>query len=910
MAIVETWLSPNVRNCELFPANYVVYRCDRDSVATGLVRGGGSLLAAKNNYIITSIDLSLLRNSFPLIDIVGCKWVLTHVVYFLYVIYIPPQVNVVLFDAFLQEFEQVVLAQNNVIILGDFNVSQFIVKDVQDPKTQSIVSFINILNMKQLNETLNVNNRQLDLIISSINCSVVRESTPLVGEDSHHPALVVTTHGPNVVRNNFPVNLDCNDAPYNFKKADFVGLYNNLLEVDWEFLDNIKDVDLMCNLFYDQLYNIIDKFVPKFKTYKRKYPPWYDSNIRYCLKVKYSYFKKYKSTNSVHYYREFSRIRNHIKRLVEDAYKNYLLSVQTKITSDPKTFWTYIRTKLGTSRIPSNISYRNTTFADPQSTVNGFAQFFSSVFNPKNVDVGPFSNPSYASIVIKELTEKDLLPVLKHFKNKMTSGHDFLPSFLIKDCAYVLVIPLLKIFNTILKTSVFPNRWKLARVCPVLKTGSSGVAENYRPISILCNFAKAFEKVVYNLLLPQVKPFISTSQHGFLSKRSTVTNLSILNQTLCTSLDQRHQVDVIYTDFSKAFDKLDHGILLEKLNTLGFSDSLLLLFSSYLSNREQFVAYNGYKSFKYLATSGVPQGSNLGPLLFLLFINDLCSSLTCGNLLFADDLKIYTIIYSTEDCMRFQEQLSEVVHWCEENKLLLNPSKCKVCSFTRNKNVVFFQYKINDIIVTNTDTVLDLGVLYDSKLSFKQHVDNITKSALKSLGFMMRNCNSFNNQIALKQLYFTLVRSHLEYCSLIWFPIYGEYKIKIENVQRRFLKFLNLKVLGFYPQRGYNHRTLLNIFNFQSLEARRIVTSLLFLYKLLHNHVDAPKLLESIHFNAPVVNTRNFVPFHLPVPSTNMLLKSPIYIMCSYYNDFGSNCDIFYYRYKQFRNCIERDVSI
>lgn len=845
-----------------------------------------------------------------MIDIVGCKWVLTHSVHFIYVIYIPPQVNAHILDAFLQEFEQFIITQDNVIILGDFNVAQFVNGDLQDSKTQAVVGFMNILNLKQVNNALNRNNRLLDLVITDTDCSVIRESIPLVAEDPHHPALVITVRGPYVTRDNFPVNLDSNRASYNFRKADFIGLYNSLLTVDWEFLDSINDINEMCSLLYDQLYLIIDRFVPKFKNYKRKYPPWYDSNIRYCLKVKHSYHKKYKLTNSLYYYREFARIRTYLNTLTEDAYKNYLLSVQRNISTDPKKFWAYIRGKLGTSRIPRNISYHNTVFTDPQASVNGFAQFFSSVFNPKNDSPCSHTELSHTNISVQEFTERDLLPVLKKFPNKMTSGHDLLPSFLIRDCAYIFVTPLLKIFNVILKTAIFPNCWKLARVCPVFKTGNSSVMENYRPISILCNFAKAFEKVMYNVLIPQVKPFISATQHGFLSKRSTVSNLSILNQTLCTSLDQRQQVDVIYTDFSKAFDKIDHGILLQKLNALGFSNSLILLFSSYLNSREQFVAYNGYKSFNYSATSGVPQGSNLGPLLFLLFINDLCDSLTCGNLLFADDLKIYTIITSNEDCVLFQTQLDAVVHWCELNKLFLNSSKCKVCSFTRNKNIVSFHYKINNVILTNADTVRDLGVLYDSKLSFKQHVENITNSALKALGFIMRNCSTFSNELALKQLYFALVRSKLEYCSLIWFPIYDEYKLKVENIQRRFLKFLNLKIWGFYPQRGYDHSILLNNFNVQSLEARRIINSQLFLYKLLHNLVDAPVLLENINFNAPMVHVRHMVPFYLPTPNTNMLLKLPTYIMCSCYNTVGANCDIFHYGYKQFKKSIECSVSV
>lgn len=186
-----------------------------------------------------------------------------------------------------------------------------------------------------------------------------------------------------------------------------------------------------------------------------------------------------------------------------------------------------------------------------------------------------------------------------------------------------------------------PKQWKKAYVCPIFKSGDITNVTNYRPISLLSNFAKVFETLLYKQLFSSLKCYISPQQHGFVEKRSTITNLACFSQYVSDSIDSRGQVDTIYTDFCKAFDQIDHFVLLDKLCRFGFSESLCKLFRSYLTDREQVVRYQNFFSKTIIPTSGVPQGSNLGPLLFLLFINDIVENITCEKLLFADDLKLF-----------------------------------------------------------------------------------------------------------------------------------------------------------------------------------------------------------------------------------------------------------------------------
>ena len=252
-------------------------------------------------------------------------------------------------------------------------------------------------------------------------------------------------------------------------------------------------------------------------------------------------------------------------------------------------------------------------------------------------------------------------------------------------------------------------------------------------------------------------------------------------------------------DFAKAFDRIDHRILLTKLSELGFSDALVSFFRSYLTDRFQFVTYNCFKSSLYEITSGVPQGSNLGPLFFCLFINDLNDVIGCQKLFFADDLKIFSSIISIDDCIDLQVALDNVVHWCNTNRLNLNISKCKVVTYTRKSYAITYNYQVDLQALVRVDALKDLGVHFDSKLSFSGHVEQIVSSSTRMLGFIIRLSQDFQDKDVLITLFSAYVRSKLEYCSLVWNPIYDCYIKSIESVQRKFLKFLIFRIDGRYP---------------------------------------------------------------------------------------------------------------
>ncbi|KAH0817019.1 hypothetical protein GEV33_005772 [Tenebrio molitor] len=251
-------------------------------------------------------------------------------------------------------------------------------------------------------------------------------------------------------------------------------------------------------------------------------------------------------------------------------------------------------------------------------------------------------------------------------------------------------------------------------------------------------------------------------KHGFQARRSTVTNLLSVTHFLQVNLDARKQIDVIYMDFSKAFDRVDHKLLLTKLDSFGFSDNLIQLIASYLSDRALFVQYRGFSSGLFQQLSGVPQGSVLGPLFFVIFSNDMTDLLDVPFQLYADDLKIYNVIETDEDCLKLQRNIDLIQNWARTNNLLLNINKCNVVSYSRRDTIIRFNYSIENSALQRVNEFKDLGVVFDSKLTFRSHVEYVLSKAYKSLGFVIRNGKLFDNPQTLLCLYKTYCRKREE----------------------------------------------------------------------------------------------------------------------------------------------------
>ena len=553
--------------------------------------------------------------------------------------------------------------------------------------------------------------------------------------------------------------------------------------------------------------------------------------------------------------------------------------MEGEIKLDPKGFWSFVHARRSSSRIPGVVSDGVSTYDSPEDIVQAFSNEFSASgsVDPGVIDSSAVDFSCMPSFCFGFSTPESMLRILVGMPNKLTAGDDQVPAFLVRDCRYVFASPLSTIVNLSIKNGVFPNKWKTTRVTPVFKKGDKSLISNYRPISILSNFAKAMEIHLFSNIFYHVKPYLSSSQHGFHPGRSTDTNLCCFTQFVSDSIDRGFQVDVIYTDFSRAFDRMSHSGLLLRLERLGFCESAMSVMRSYLHNRHSYVFFNGYIMSKVYATaSGVPQGSNLGPLLFIIFMNDLLSKLRCEVLAYADDLKIFARIDNADDVGLLQTSLNDLVAWCAASGLALNIDKCCVVTYSTKSHPLIVPYDVGGVQLSRRSSIRDLGVLFDSKLSFAQHIEEICSAALKALGFILRTAKPFDGLEVLHVLYCAFVRSRLEYCSLVWYPHYIQHQLAVERVQRRFLKYLTFKQTGTYPARGVDYAALLLRHDIQSLQMRREIRSRTFLDRLVQGFIDCPSLLSSVMFHVPRISSRAVAVYRTPSARTNVGIRAPI----------------------------------
>lgn len=507
-------------------------------------------------------------------------------------------------------------------------------------------------------------------------------------------------------------------------------------------------------------------------------------------------------------------------------------------------------------------------------------------------------------------TESRVLQELKRLDPVKGAGPDGLPPVFLIRIANYISLPLAIIFNKCIGEGVFPTIWKLANITPVHKGGHKNDVDQYRPISIMSTLSKLFERLVHDIIYPILHNTIIQEQHGFVRKRSTASNLILFANNLFENMDKRIQVDAVYTDFRKAFDKVDHKLLLDKIAFNGIRGDLLRWFSSYITERSQRVLINGFQSSTIKVTSGVPQGSILGPLLFILFINDIKQCfLNSKFLMYADDLKAFKPIYSINDSYLFQEDLNRLSEYCHQNKLKLNLQKCNFITFSKKVTNVNFTYSLCDAPLIRVESLRDLGILFDHKLHLDLHIDKIVNKAYQMYGFIMRASHDFHQPSTYLHLYKSLIRPQLEYAVSIWNPFYTKYKDIIERVQRKFLRAMHFRCY----RATLSYRKLLEKYKLQTLEDRRTLLEAMTLYGICHNNFDCIDLTNKICFVVPRTvhrrEVRAYQLFSTTSSKTNAGKRAPLHRMVDTYNKFFNEIDIFHQPLSTFKKNIISNLS-
>ena len=476
--------------------------------------------------------------------------------------------------------------------------------------------------------------------------------------------------------------------------------------------------------------------------------------------------------------------------------------------------------------------------SDPQDKANILNQQYQSVFtHDKGSDTNPTPDGEPAPTMPNiEITSHGVLKLLQKLNPQKATGPDMLPARVLKELANECAPYLGYIYQKCLTTGSIPDIWKTATVSAIFKKGDRYKASNYRPVSLTCICCKMLEHIIVSNVMGHLDSnnILTDCQHGFRRRRSCETQLLTLSDELLKSLDKGKQHDLAILDFSKAFDKVPHKRLLTKLHHYGIRGQTLEWIKAFLTDRTQRVVVDGATSDPAPVISGVPQGSVLGPILFLVFINDLPLRVSSKTRLFADDCVVYRQIDSDSDCDHLQEDLHRLWQWEKLWGMSFHPEKCSILRVHRKRSPILHNYTLKGHTLASEETSKYPGVELTKDMSWKPHIQNVTRKGNSTLGFLRRNLRIGNENVK-SAAYFSLVRPHLEYCSTVWNPYQKDQIHDLEMVQRRAARYVTNRY-----HNTSSVTSMLDHLQWETLESRRTKAQLTMIYKISNNLIDIP----------------------------------------------------------------------
>jgi len=584
-------------------------------------------------------------------------------------------------------------------------------------------------------------------------------------------------------------------------------------------LDNVlsNDVNESYDKFHDVLKCLVNKHFPvkytKFNKYKHKRSKWISNGIMKSIAYRDKLYKKVKAVplENIEYMRLKTALKTYnriLKNSIRVAKKIYFENLFKKFKSDIKNTWATINNIINKTKDKGDFTSKflvdGQYTSDNQVIVNEFNKYYveigsklaSKIQTPRDKSFKDYLyQPVRYSLNFKQVNRDTVLKLIDSLKSKNSCGYDNISTKLLKYVKQELVDSITLIINQSIASGVFPDLLKIAKVTPIYKKGDKHLFENYRPVSVLSSVSKVFEKVLYVQIFDYFsknKLFYS-SQYGFRQNHSTEFAILEVIDRVIKEMDSNRLPVNIYLDLSKAFDTLDHTILLYKLEYYGLRNNTLHLLKSYLDKRCQYTCYNNFHSTYLNIDCGVPQGSILGPLMFIIYMNDLhLATNICQPIIYADDTTLTTSLHTAGDNASeeaINNELHLVQNWLILNKLSLNISKTKGMVFhTRQRTVNYPKLYVQDIQVEFVKNFNFLGIIIDENLSWRDHICFISKKLAKTIGVMNR-LKHFLPIYALKNIYNALILSHLNYGIGAW----GKYCHKLFGMQKKAIRIVMKK---------------------------------------------------------------------------------------------------------------------
>ena len=698
---------------------------------------------------------------------------------------------------------------HEVVITGDFNHKEIKWSDNNNNITTTNITdekFVECLDDSYLHQLVDENTRYphqenqepslLDLILTN--------DLSLISDIQYNPHIGGSDH----ISLNFNIHTtlrpeeDSQNDQLKFKyyKTD-IDKMNQMLNIKWEEALRGLNVEDAYTLFLNKYKEAVNECVPRYKNVKTttlpNKPVWMKSPTEKLVRAKQHTWVRYLNTKNPEHYEDYKKARNKVSHAIDRDRKEYEKGIAREIKSNIKAFWKYVNKRRKNKRhIPNLVCKDGTLTKTDEEKANALNEQFCSVYSNEDLDNIPLFPDRKIDTFLKriDITSEIVLKKLQNLKIDKASGPDEVHPFILKNCSTILVQPITIIFNLSVKQGSLPKIWKHGRISPLFKKGKRNVPANYRPVTLTSIICKILESIFADNIIAHISNnnLQDKNQHGFTKLKSTVTNLLQALNIWTDALSHGFPIDIVYFDYEKAFDKVPHRRLLCQLQSLGITSEPLAWIEDFLSSRTQTVSVNGMSSATTEVTSGVPQGSVLGPILFLLYVCDASKLVNNFLSLFADDTKLYSILLDLDHSPEeLQEDVDSLCRWSEKMLMSYNIDKCHTLHLgPKNPNQNYILSKSNitneeDSYVhlhkmNNVAAEKDLGVIIDNKLSFNQHIESKLLKAKQMLG-IVRSTFKFIDEDIFLRLYKSIIRPHLEYADIVWSPTTKEYQDKLEK---------------------------------------------------------------------------------------------------------------------------------